>query len=62
MRKDFDKLGYNFVEIKESGEEIEIILSSRDPNTPRTTIVNSVSVTKEEFINLISDIKIGENQ
>lgn len=52
----FDESGRNFLEIRLSGDEVEIIMSARDTDNPRKNRVNTVSVSKEQFSELIKDI------
>jgi len=56
MRIEFDEKGNNFIEIREVGENIAVILSSQDGNNISKTIVNSVYLTKEQFSNIIKEL------
>jgi hypothetical protein len=56
MRIEFDDSGYDYVEIKPSSGGVSIVISSRDLKSPRSAIINSAEVTKEEFLKLISEI------
>lgn len=58
MKLEFDQ-NYNYIEIKNTPKGIEIILSSKNPDQPRTAIINSVILTENQFKELISDIKFG---
>jgi hypothetical protein len=61
MKLEFDDNGYNFIEFKKAKdpEKIAIVLSSKDGNNPNKTIVNSAEITKEQFLELISDLDLS---
>jgi len=61
MRIEFDENGYDYVEIKPSEGGISIVISSRDFNNPRSAIINSAELTKEQFYKLISDVDMEDN-
>lgn len=58
MKLEFDDKGDNYIEIKYEQENIVIILSSQDSFNTRKTIVNSVSLSKEQFKDLLKDITV----
>lgn len=59
MKIEFDKEGYNFIKFEKINNEISIILSSKDFNKINKTIVNSAMITKEQFLQLISDLDLS---
>jgi len=56
MRIEFDDNGYDYIEVKPSEGGVSVVISSRDMKNPRSAIVNSAEVTKEEFLELISEV------
>jgi tRNA threonylcarbamoyladenosine modification (KEOPS) complex Pcc1 subunit len=48
----------SFVQCKTNNNEIIIIISAKDQSNPLKKITNAVSLTKEEFKKLISDIGV----
>lgn len=62
MRLEFDEKGYNYIEFKKaknSKKDIAIVLSSKDNKNPLSAITNSVEITNEEFLELISDLGLS---
>jgi len=59
MKINFDDKGYNFLEIKRSsGNTIFITLSSRDASDKNKTIVNSVEITINQLLELITSLEL----
>ena len=56
MKIEFDENGKNFISVSKTNTGVAIILSSQDKDDLKKTIVNSVELSMDEFINLISDI------
>lgn len=52
----FDEDGRSYIEIKSAGDKISVVLSAEDAENSLNTIVNSVSITREQFLSLIKDI------
>ena len=52
----FDEKGFNFIELTKQNNNIIIVLSTKDPNNNRKTIVNSVEIELDEFNKIISDL------
>lgn len=57
MKIEFDKKGNDFIEIRQEGDNVVIILSSQDINNVRSSIINSVEIRKDQFEKLISEIE-----
>lgn len=56
MKITFDEKGYEYIEVKESPNGVHIVISAKGADDPRKTIVNSAELTKEQLLELISDI------
>ena len=56
MKITFDEKGYEYIEIKPSGDGVHVVISAKGADDPRKTIVNSAELTKEQLLELISDI------
>lgn len=56
MKITFDDKGYEYIEAKESSDKVHIVISAKGADDPRKTIVNSAELTKEQLLELISDI------
>jgi hypothetical protein len=56
MKITFDEKGYEYIEVKESSKGVHIVISAKGADDPRKTIVNSAELTKEQLLELISDI------
>jgi len=56
MKIIFDEKGYEYIEITKSNNGIYVVISAKDINNQKKTIVNSAELTMEQFVNLISDI------
>lgn len=56
MKIAFDDKGYEYIEVKPSKEGVHIVISAKGADDPRKTIVNSAELTKEQLLELISDI------
>ncbi len=52
----FDDKGRSYIEIKEHEDKIAIILSAEDADNSQNTIVNSVILTREQFLSLSSGV------
>jgi len=52
----FDENGYNFVEIIKSDDGVKITLSAQDSENPLKTTINSVQVTDEQFVKLMTEL------
>lgn len=61
MRIEFSR--GNFIDISKTKEgKIAIILSSKDVENSRKTIVNSVEISQEEFISMINDLELNSKK
>ena len=60
MKLQFDDK-YNFIEIKDLNDKIAIILSSKDSKNHLRAVINSIEISKKEFVDLISDIDLSSN-
>lgn len=58
MKIAFDDKGYEYIEIKPSENGVYVVISAKGTDNPRKTIVNSAELTKEQLLELISDIKL----
>lgn len=56
MRIEFDENGYDYVELKESEGGVSLVISSRDLKSPRSAIVNSAEITKDQFLEIVSKV------
>ena len=55
MKIIFDDKGYEYIEIKRSKNGVYVVISAKDANDSRKTIVNSAELTREQLFELISD-------
>lgn len=56
MRIDFDDTSYVDISFSPTVEKVVIILSARDGKNPKNTIVNSVEITKEQFLQISKEL------
>jgi hypothetical protein len=56
MKIEFDEKGYEYIEFQESPNGVYIVISAPGADDPRKTVVNSAELTKEQLLELISDI------
>lgn len=56
MRIEFDENGYDYVELKESEGGVSLVISSRDLKSPRSAIVNSAEITKDQLLEIVSKV------
>lgn len=62
MKVTFDNQGNNYVEMRitDTGH-YQVIISVQNPNSPLTTVINSVELTKEQLSSLISELGFNLN-
>ncbi|HVI39877.1 MAG TPA: hypothetical protein VM577_04385 [Anaerovoracaceae bacterium] len=57
MKITFDPNGDNYIEIIPSqGDKVHIIISARDGNNTKKTIVNSAEITRDELNDMIKEL------
>ena len=56
MKIIFDDKGYDYIEIVLSKKGVHVVVSAPGKDEPRKTVVNSAELTKEQLLELISDI------
>ena len=52
----FDEKGYEYIEVTPSKDGVHVVISAKGADDPRKTVVNSAELTKEQLLELISDI------
>jgi len=64
MKIKFDERGYNFLEIERSKDynKVFITLSSRDDSNKNKTIVNSVEITINQLLELITSLELDADR
>lgn len=58
MKIEFDEKGQEYVEIKKSSEGVSLVISVKDPKSPKSSIINSAEVSLEEFKKLVSELNL----
>ena len=56
MRVDFDDNSHVDISFSPDIEKVIITLSAKDGKNPKTTIVNSAEITKEQFLQISKEI------
>ncbi len=56
MKITFDNKGYEYIEVKPSKKGVHMVISAKGAGDPRKTVVNSAELTKDQLLELISDI------
>lgn len=56
MKITFDDKGYEYIEIVPSENGVHVVISAKEADNPRKTLVNSAELTREQLLKLISDI------
>lgn len=56
MRIDFDDTSYVDIFFSQAIEKVVIILSARDGKNHKNTIVNSVEISKEQFLQISKEV------
>lgn len=60
MKIEFDKNGYNSLEIrKETSGQIVIIISAKDTKNTLNTIINSVFITEDQLVDLVKSLDLS---
>jgi hypothetical protein len=60
MKIEFDKYGYDFLEIrKEASGQIAVLISAKDSQNNLNTIVHSVFITEAQLMNLIKSLDLS---
>ncbi len=58
MKIDFDNSGSNWLDINTDSGKVNIIISAQDADNKRVSRINSVEISKEEFIKIIQSLKL----